>query len=157
MLEWGCTTPSCQPPQALEEEVLVCDPPKRRYGTLALSRWFWWQGLLLARSGTQPPVVTGDDNHSQPAQLRSILGRHEDSSPPGRARPKAVGRRVDLAKNGLPVATSLAVAGLLSTRLDQQGGCQSPHRGIKSDSRGHSAAAKWCCTCTKGALPSVHP
>ena len=56
--------------------------------------------VSLARSGTQPPVVTGDDNHSQPAQLRSILGRHQDSNPPGRARPKAVAR-VDLAKNGV--------------------------------------------------------
>ena len=39
----------------------------------------------------------------------------------GAARPKAVAR-VDLAKNGLPVATPLAVASLLSGRLDQQMG-----------------------------------
>ena len=104
------------------------------------------------------PVVTGDDNHSQPAQLRSILGRHPKTAArqvePG-PRPWAEGGpgKKWVASRDITCCRRLVVPQTGSAK----GSCQSPHRGIKSDSRGHSAPAKWCCTYTKGARTQRAP
>ena len=78
---------------------------------------------------------------------------------PARSSPaQGRGQRVDLAKNGLPVATSLAVAGLLSPRLDQQKGAVSrPIEGSRVTAEGIQLQLNGAVRTPRVLEPSVHP